>query len=416
MRRWILMALVGLLGAAAMTGLHTVSVSAHGEVAQEGFVRMESVGWWDVKFSTSGLSQNQNLTLTGTAKILETWPSNMSDGNPKVCYFTVVEPGARFVLMDRKINNMEAPQSFFCSKGSVYNFSMTLRARDPGNWHVHPAIAVKESGTLIGPGQYINISSTSGGFTFPLPLLNGKMIDLEGYGLWLVLGFSAVTLVLGMWWMLYWTVPGGVKRTITRLRVANELPLNQDGGPAVGIITRADHRHMGIITGVTVIITGVGFLWASIHYSGNIPLQVDWVTPPAAPTAAQVATANAQNAIYNPSSNTLQLISTVTNTGTSPVTLNSFRTGNLTFLNPLGGGLPHGDYEYEMTSVSPQGPLAPGQTATVTITIPGAVLQQQELLPLGQAQYVVAGVLEFADSGGTRNFDTVETSLNPTST
>ncbi len=373
------------------------------------------MGWWDVKFSTSNLSQNQNLTLTGTAKILETWPSNMSDGNPKICYFTVVEPGARFVLIDRKINNMEAPQSFFCGKGSVYNFSMTLRARDPGNWHVHPAIAVKESGTLIGPGQYINITSDPAGFTFPMTLLNGKTIDLEGYGTWLVLGFSAVTLALGVWWMLFWTVPGGRKRTINRLRVANELPLNQDGGAAVGLITKSDHRQLELITGLTLLLVGGGFLWASIHYSGNIPLQVDWITPPAAPQAAQVATANAQNAIYDPSSNTLKLISTVTNTGTSPVTLNAFRTGNLTFLNPLVG-LPHGDYEYEMTAVSPQGPIGPGQTATVTVTIPGAVLLQQELLPLGQAQYVVAGVLEFADSGGTRNFDTVETSLNPTST
>src|SRR5205807_2151126 len=177
MRRWILMALVALLGAAAMTGLRTHSVSAHGETAQEGFVRMEALGWWDVKFSKSDLTQNDNMTVSGTAKILETWPSNMSDGSPKICYFTVVEPGARFVLVDRKINGMPAPQSFFCSKGSVYNFSMTLRARDPGNWHVHPALAVKESGTLIGPGQYVNISSSPSGFSFPLTLLNGKTID-----------------------------------------------------------------------------------------------------------------------------------------------------------------------------------------------------------------------------------------------
>ncbi|HEX3606475.1 MAG TPA: methane monooxygenase/ammonia monooxygenase subunit B, partial [Candidatus Dormibacteraeota bacterium] len=126
MRRFILVALTALLGAAAFTGLRTTTVSAHGEIAQEGFVRMEAVGWWDVKFSRSDLAQNQNLVLTGTAKILESWPSNMSDGNPKICYFTVIEPGARFVLVDRKINGMEAPQSFFCQKGDVYNFDMTL--------------------------------------------------------------------------------------------------------------------------------------------------------------------------------------------------------------------------------------------------------------------------------------------------
>jgi methane/ammonia monooxygenase subunit B len=414
MRRFVVMTLAALLGAAAMMGVRATSVSAHGEIAQEGFVRMESVGWWDVKFSKTSLAQNENLNLTGTAKILETWPANMSDGNPKICYFTVIEPGARFVLVDRKINGMEAPQSFFCAKGDVYNFNMTLRARDPGNWHVHPAIAVKESGSLIGPGQYIDINSSPDGFSFPITLLNGKNIDVESYGTWLVLGFSAVTLVLGMWWLLFWTVPGGRKRTITRLRVANELPLNQDGGPAVGIITKGDHRTCQLITGITVALVAVGFTWASIHYSGNIPLQVDWVTPPAAPAQAQLATANASNAIYDPGSDTLKVITTVTNTSKSPLTVNAFRTGNLTFLNPVNG-LPHGDYEFQM-KVSPDGTIAPGSTQEITLTIPGNVLKQQELLPLGQAQYVVAGVMELADSNGNRNFDTIQTSLNPTST
>ncbi len=414
MRRFILIALAALLGAAAMTGLRATSVSAHGEIAQEGFVRMEAVGWWDVKFSKSDLTQNDNMVISGTTKLLETWPSNMSNGNPEICYLTVVEPGARFVMVDRRINGMEAPQSFFCSKGSVYNFSLTLRARDPGNWHVHPAIAVKESGTLIGPGQYINVNSSPSGFTFPATLLNGKSIDIEGYGTWLVLGFSGVTLVLGLWWLLYWTVPGGIKRTVCRLRVANELPLNQDGGPAVGIITRRDHQQMGIITGVTVLLVGAGFLWASIHYSGNIPLQVQWVKPPAPPAQAQLAVAQATDAIYDPASDTLNLVTSVTNTGKTPVTVTAFRTGNLSFLAP-SAGLPHGDYEYQM-KVSPDSAIDPGQTAKLTLSLPGSVLRQQELLPLGQAQYVVAGVVELADSDGNRNFDTVNASLNPTST
>ena len=415
MRRWILMALVALLGAAAMTGLRTTSVSAHGETAQEGFVRMEALSWWDTKFSKTDLTQNDNVVVSGTAKILETWPSNMSEGNPKICYFTVVEPGARFVLVDRKINGMPAPQSFFCSKGSVYNYSMTLRARDPGNWHVHPALSVKESGTLIGPGQYINISSSPSGFTFPLTLLSGKTIDVEGYGTWLVLGFSAATLVLGMWWMFFWTVPGGRKRTINRLRVSNELPLNQDGGPAVGLITKSDHRQLELITGLALLLTAGGFIWASVHYSGNIPLQVDWVTPPTPAQPAQLATAQATNAIYDPNANTVQVLTTVTNTSKAPVQVSAFRTGNLTFLNPLVG-LPHGDYEYQIKSVSPQDAIAPGATQQVTITLDAQTLKNVELLPLGQAQYVVAGVLELTDGQGTRNFDTIQTSLNPTST
>src|SRR5437879_9265152 len=118
--------LIGVLGAAAaalaVAGLGASTASAHGERAQEGFVRMEAVSWWDVQFSQTSLKQGDTTTITGTAKILETWPSNMSGGNPSVCYFTVVEPGARFVLVDRVINGMETPQSNFCHKGGVYNF------------------------------------------------------------------------------------------------------------------------------------------------------------------------------------------------------------------------------------------------------------------------------------------------------
>jgi methane/ammonia monooxygenase subunit B len=414
MRRLLVIGFAALLGAAAMTGLRVHSVAAHGEIAQEGFVRMEALGWWDVKFSTTNLNQNDNLIITGTTKILETWPSNMSDGAPKICYFTIIEPGARFVLVDRKVNGMETPQSMFCQKGDVYNFSMTLRARDNGNWHVHPAMAVKESGSLIGPGQYIQINSTPSGFTFPITLLNGKSIDVEGYGTWLIALVSIVSLALGMWWMLFWTVPGGRKRTITRLRAANELPLNQDGGPACNIITKGDHRQCQLITGVTVVLTAVGFIWASVHYSGNIPLQVDWIKPPAAPAQAQLATAQVSNGIYDPAADTLKLVGSVTNTSKSPVTVTAFHTGNLTFFNPLVK-LPHGDYEYQM-QVSPSGTIDPGSTADVTLTIPGSVLRQQELLPLGQAQYVIAGVVELSDSNGNRNFDTIQSSLNPTST
>ncbi|MGH7750900.1 MAG: methane monooxygenase/ammonia monooxygenase subunit B, partial [Candidatus Dormibacteria bacterium] len=65
MRRFIVMTLAALLGAAAMMGVRAHSVSAHGEIAQEGFVRMEAVGWWDVKFSKTNLTQNDNMNLSG---------------------------------------------------------------------------------------------------------------------------------------------------------------------------------------------------------------------------------------------------------------------------------------------------------------------------------------------------------------
>jgi methane/ammonia monooxygenase subunit B len=412
MRRRVLSVLGAAFAAMAVAGLGATTASAHGERAQEGFVRMEAVSWWDVQFSQNALKQGDTMKITGTAKILETWPSNMSGGNPSVCYFTVVEPGARFVLVDRVINGVETPQSNFCHKGGVYNFEITLRARDSGTWHVHPAMAVEQSGTLIGPGQWITTSDAPGGFTYPLQLLNGGTIDLETYGTWLIIGFSALTLVLGMWWMLYWTVP---KRTVTRLAVANHLPLNQDGGEAVGLITRKDHRHMAIITGVTIVILGGGFLFQALAFPGKLPLQTDWITPPDLPAVTQIARAAATDATYDPGSHRLTIDTEVQNLSKEPVTLAAFRTAYLAFVNVDAGLAEAGDYIHQMR-LSTDGVVQPGQTTTVKLMVPGQVLEQEEMLPVGKAQLQVAGVIELTDAAGNRNFSTIETALNPTRT
>src|SRR5438094_175440 len=129
---WASMATVGLLMGSA------TPASAHGERAQDAFARMNTIGWWDVTFSRGSVQQGGQLTITGTAKVLESWPINLSNGNPSVCYLTVVEPGAQFALRNRVINGVQVPQSFFCHKGGLYNFRLTLAGRSPGSWHVHP--------------------------------------------------------------------------------------------------------------------------------------------------------------------------------------------------------------------------------------------------------------------------------------
>src|SRR5438034_370275 len=205
--------LIGPLVAVAAIVSSPVPASAHGERAQESFIRMETVGFWDTHFSSTTVRQSEELTLSETIKLLETWPINLSNGNPSVCYLTVVQPRAQFVLKDRVVNGLETPQSMFCKKGGVYEYSMTIAGRGVGTWHVHPAIAVEQSGTIIGPGQWITVNAAAGGFSYPVKLLNGQTVDLESYGTPLILVFSLLTFVLGMAWMIYWTWS---KPTITR--------------------------------------------------------------------------------------------------------------------------------------------------------------------------------------------------------
>src|SRR5215467_10942979 len=304
MKRRFALSLLGTLVALVAVAIGSTTASAHGERAQESFIRMESVAFWDVKFSSTNIKQGEDLTLTGTAKLLETWPNNLSGGNPNVCYFTVVEPGAQFVLKDRVINGAQAPQSIFCHKGGTYEFSMTLTGRSPGNWHVHPAVAVEQAGTIIGPGTWVQVNEAAGGFSYPIKLLNGQTVDLESYGQWLVVGFSLLTFVLGLAWMIVWT---WTRPTITRLAVTNQLPLNQDGGDAVGLITRQDHRNTAIIAGATVVLVGAGFLWQAFAFPGKIPQQSDWITPPTLTQPASTATATLTNAIWDPAKQIMTL-------------------------------------------------------------------------------------------------------------
>ena len=410
MKRRFALSLLGSLVALVAAAIGTTTASAHGERAQESFIRMESVAFWDVKLSTTSIKQGEDLTLTGTAKLLETWPSNLSGGNPSVCYFTVVEPGAQFVLKDRVINGAQAPQSVFCHKGGVYDFSMTLTGRSPGSWHVHPAVAVKEAGTIIGPGTWVTVNEAAGGFSYPIKLLNGQTVDLESYGQWLIVGFSVATFVLGMAWMIMWTWS---RPTITRLAVTNQLPLNQDGGDAVGLITRQDHRNTAIIAGATVVLVGAGFLISAFAFPGRIPQQTDWITPPTSEQPASIGEASLTGAVWDPSSQSLTMTAQIKNTGKSQLTLTAFRTSYLTFVNTTARSPESG--EYQMTA-TPAGTIDPGQTQTIEIKLPGSVFVQEELLPIGKAQMQVAGVFELTDALGTRNMDTVLASLTPTST
>src|SRR5262249_54945540 len=63
---------------ALLVALGTAGVAfAHGERAQEGFLRMKTVAWEDVKFSSESVKQGEQLIITGKVKVLESWPATL---------------------------------------------------------------------------------------------------------------------------------------------------------------------------------------------------------------------------------------------------------------------------------------------------------------------------------------------------
>jgi len=156
-----------------------------------------------------------------------------------------------------------------------------------------------------------------------------------------------------------------------------------------------------------------GFIWQANAFPGKLPQQVDWVTIPEASAPAQVASVNATNAIYDFNTDNVSIKATITNTSKNPVQVAAFRVANISFANFIARPPAAGE---DQMKVSPTSPVQPGQSQEVTMVIPGNILKNEELLPLGTAQLLITGVVEVVDSTGTRNFDTIQSTLNPTRT
>src|ERR1700674_2480077 len=292
-----------LLGVAALFGTAVVA-SAHGENAQEGFLRMETVTFSNVVFSKDTIKQGEDVTITGKATLLDTWPKTL--GEPTTGFVNITAPGPVMLMKDRQVNGMAAPDAIFVKKGNAYDFKLTLTGRQPGRWHVHPTFAVEGAGTLIGPGQWITVQDT-GGFTNNLTLLNGRTVNLETYGVGQMSIFQWLGFGLGMAWMLYWTVPaigGANHRTVSKLPVTLAIPLNTDGQD-IGLITKQDHRVSTLLLLATVVLLAVGWIYQAVAFPVKIPQQVLRFAPPALVQPAQFAQATAKDANFDPDTSTL---------------------------------------------------------------------------------------------------------------
>ena len=413
MRRRLLLILVAAL---LVTVVPASAASAHGEKSQEGFLRMRTVGWTDVHFSGDTVQQGQTVTVTGTVKIMDAWPSSLAKGQPNTCFMSMIAPGPVIVLKERTINGESMPTRIDCTKGRAYDFSMTFAGRRVGRWHVHPAFAVKGAGTLIGPGAWINVQENPAGFTNEATLLGGKTVNLENYQLPFIWIWLTLTFVIGMVWMIYWTVP---KRTIPHLAVTSQIPLNTDGA-AYGLITKKDHRNSTIMMLATVVLLGAGWIYQLANFPTKIPQQIIQFAPANIPRPAPFVTLEAGKgkAIYDASKKQVILETTATNTGKQPAQLTQFAVADLTWYNQaVPAAKPSGpqavDTSYPMTVQSDT--IAPGATQSVTITMPSDIwIHQERLLPIGESQLTVTGLLRFQTPNGDKTDVEVDEPLTPT--
>ncbi len=387
--------LLAVVAVSAAVLIPAAPASAHGENSQESFLRMGTIAYWDVKFSDTNVSQGEEFKLTGTAKVLETWPEQLAD--PKLGFIGLVAPGPVVLIKERKINGVPAPHAIDIEKGGVYQFEMTLVARRPGHWHIHPIFGVHGAGSLLGPGRYITVKESASGFSNNIQLTNGKTVDLENFGIGGLWFWSIVWLVMGLIWLLYWIVP---KRTVTRLPVTSQIPLNTDG-QEYGLITKKDHRVMNILMLVTLLLLAGGWIYQSSAYPDKMTQQVLRFEPPAADADPIFVTAKVTDAQFQPKDDTLTFDVEVTNQGEKAATLDAFTTTTLTWAAD------------KTLAVSPSTTVAPGETKTLTLAIKDKVWTKERLMPLNESRLQLTGVLRFADEAAAENFVTIQSFVRP---
>lgn len=401
---------IAALAVAVAALMNTAKVYAHGEAGDEPFLKDLTAAFYDVKISPTQIQVGQPVTITGSVRILETWPYTLDP--PQTAYMTPVVPGPVFALKDRTINGQPAPGSFFVEKGGIYQFKMVMLGRNPGHWHVHPGIAVQGTGTLIGPGEWVTVAPGAGKFTFPLTLLNGEVIDLNNYRGGFVWWWSFAGFLIGAVWMFYWTLS---KRTVTNLAVTVQLSPNDDA-PDIGLITPRDHMWMNVLAGLTIVMLVVGWTYAAIRYPIRLPQQTDWFAPKSISSGDKIAEVEPQGATFDDGTDTLLMKVAVKNVSSNPITLKQYIMAMTTFVN---GGPDEqakaGPRDFVgRLEVEPNAPIAPNQTRELTLKMTSPVFAEERLIPMHDPQQFIAGLLKFENTKGGQQLVVARSSVIPT--
>jgi len=386
---------------------YTPTASAHGEKSQAAFMRMRTIHWFDMNWSKEEVAINDTMSISGKFHVFAGWPETVD--KPEVSFLNIGIPGPVFIRAGSWIGGQLVPRSVSLELGETYDFKVLLRARRPGEWHVHSMMNVEGGGPIIGPGKWVTITGSMGEFTNPLTTLTGKTIDLEKYALDNIYFWHAVWYAIGLAWMIFWAKrPMFVPRHIA-----------VSTGKAASLISASDKKvATGFALG-TVILLGVTMGTTNDAYPVTTPLQaglmrgIKWIETPAATIDVKV-----EDATYRVPGRAMQMTLTITNNGDSPVRLGEFNTASVRFLDAEvledESGYPDDLLAEEGLTVSDNSPWAPGETRTVSVTASDAAWEVYRLADLiYDPDSRFAGLLFFFDEDGNRQMTMVDAPLIP---
>ena len=399
---------VALLITVTAAMFYAPTASAHGEKSQAAFMRMRTIHWFDMNWSKEEVNVNDTMTISGKFFVFAGWPETVD--KPEVSFLNVGIPGPVFIRAGSWIGGQLVPRSVSLELGETYEFKVLLKARRPGDWHVHSMMNVQGGGPIIGPGKWVTISGSMSQFVNPITTLTGQTINLETYNLDNVYFWHTVWYALGLAWVFYWArKPMFVPRHIA-----------VEAGKGDSLITSTDKKVGLAFFAGTLAIVAATMASTNEKFPITTPLQAGLLRgmkPIELP--ARTVSVKVDDATYRVPGRAMQMTLTITNNGDSAVRLGEFNTAGVRFMDPAVAkdetGYPDDLLAEEGLTVSDNSPLAPGQSRTVQVTASDAAWEVYRLADLiYDPDSRFAGLLFFFDEAGNRQMITVDAPLIPT--
>lgn len=394
--RW---AAAGLAAAVAATGLYAPSASAHGEKSQQAFLRMRTIHWYDLRWSTDKVKVNDKMTVTGKLHVFAGWPETTANPETSPGFLNIGIPGPVFTRVESYIGDQFVPRSVNLDLGKSYTFKVVLQARRPGRWHVHTMMNVEAAGPIIGPGKWVEITGALGDYKHELTTLTGNRLDVERYNTATIWGWSWFWFLFGCAWIAYWAAkPLFIIRYNQRKAGVSDDELVSTTDTRVGL---------GFAV-ATLVIVGFGYANTNSQYPITVPLQagvIGKMTP--IPEGPQVADVALEQATYRVPGRSVVLKVRVTNRGFTPIQVSEFETAGIRFLN---ASVYKDDSNYPPQLLAPEGltvddnsAILPGHSKVLTITGTDAAWENERIADvIYDPDSRFGGLLFFVDQSGFR--------------
>lgn len=365
--------LLALIALTVMSGLPMSSAQAHGEKALEPFIRMRTIQWYDVQWSTQKFNVNDEVSVSGKFHVAEDWP--ISVPKPEASFLNISTPGPVLIRTERYLNGKPWTNSVALQPGGDYDFKVVLKGRLPGRYHIHPFFNLKDAGQVMGPGVWLEIGGNPDDFSNTIKTINGELIDMESFGFANGVFWHLFWGALAAAWLLWW-----VRRPlfISRYRML-------DAGLEHELITPQDKWIAKLVlVGVPVLVLVLNAVTAN-RYTDAIPLQagLDQILPLPAQVNAGTVNVDTLKAEYNVSKRAMVLQVKIDNRSQGAVRIGEFASSNVHFMNAemsdMGFKPGKDDVSNNGLSLDNAAPIEPGEQRTVTIEVRDAAWESEKL-------------------------------------